>query len=117
MQDFETNFEGKQALALTIDWDKEQHLIMIGTFGDSVNYGLEHVRGVLQIKLNYQKQEILTQDFYEFDENFITLGWSEREKCKQAKKRSSGMLVEYKLLIDAVRGAKEKLGISRFRQE
>lgn len=94
MEDVEVNLEGKRVEALNINSDNESQFILTGTYGEQQRAG---IKGLFYLKLNFKTQEITSEGFEEFSEDFITQDWSDRQKKKVEKKRARGKEVEPKL--------------------
>lgn len=87
MDDVEINLEGKRVEALNINSDNESQFILTGTYGDRKKAG---ITGLFYLKLDFTTQEIVSEGFEEFSEDFITQDWSDRQKEKVEKKRAKG---------------------------
>lgn len=94
MEDVEINLEGKRVEALNINSDNESQFILTGTYGEQKKAG---IKGLFYLKLDFKSQEILSEGFEEFSEDFITQDWSDRKKKKVEKKRAKGKDVEPQL--------------------
>ena len=87
MEDVEINLEGKRVEALNINSDNNRMFIITGTYGEREKPG---INGLFYLKLDFKTQKILNEGFEEFSEDFITQGWSDRQKKKVEKKRARG---------------------------
>ena len=94
MEDVEINLEGKRVEALNINSDNDSKFIVTGTYGEQQKAG---IKGLFYLQLDFKTQEITSEGFEEFSEDFITLDWSDRQKKKVEKKRARGKDVEPKL--------------------
>ncbi len=94
MEDVEIDLDGKRVEALNINSDNESQFILTGTYGEKNKAG---IKGLFYLKLNFKSQEILSEGFDEFSEDFITQDWSDRQKKKVEKKRARGKDVEPQL--------------------
>lgn len=87
MEDVEIDLDGKRVEAIDLNSDNNRQFIITGTYGEREKPG---INGLFYLKLDFKSQEILSEGFEEFSEDFITQGWSDRQKKKVEKKRARG---------------------------
>lgn len=87
MDAVEIDLDGKRVEALNINSDNESQFILTGTYGEQKKAG---IKGLFFLKLNFKSQEIESEGFEAFSEDFITQDWSDRQKKKVEKKRAKG---------------------------
>lgn len=83
LQDFTLELNGKRVEAMAMTSDTNNIFTITGIFGNPGEYG---VKGVFYQRMDLNNGEILSEGFRDFDKDFITLGWTEKEK-KRAKRR------------------------------
>tara|TARA_Y100000385_G_scaffold178154_1_gene184177 strand:- start:1189 stop:2769 length:1581 start_codon:yes stop_codon:yes gene_type:complete len=98
LQDFTLDLDGKRITAMAMYSDKDDLFVLTGIYGNKDQTG---VSGVFHQRVNLKTEEILKEGFKEFDEEFITQGWSERELRKASKREERGkggaQLYNYKM--------------------
>lgn len=77
----------KRILDMTFSSDNNRYMTFNGLYGDKGSSG---VKGVFYFQLDFKKQEILNEGYSEFGKDFITQGWSDRQKEKAEKKAAKG---------------------------
>ena len=87
MEDVEINLEGKRVEALHINSDNNRMFIITGTYGEREKPG---IKGLFYLKTGFQNTgRFLTEGFEEFSDDFITQGWSDRQKKKAREEESA----------------------------
>ena len=87
LQDFELNFKGKRIDAMAMSSDENGIFTITGIYGDKDKFGVE---GVFHQKVNVENHEILHEGFKIFDKEFVTQGWTEREKKRASRRENNG---------------------------
>lgn len=89
LQDFTLYFDGQRIEALAVSTASEGFLTITGLYGPMESAG---VKGVFYQSINLQTREVLNEGFKEFDEDFITQDWSQRqlERAERRKERGKG---------------------------
>lgn len=77
----------KRILDMTFSSDNNRYMTFNGLYGDKNTSG---VKGVFYFQMDFKKQEMLNEGYSEFGKDFITQGWSDREKEKAAKREARG---------------------------
>lgn len=83
LQDFKLDLNGRRVEAMAMTSDDENIFTITGIYGRQDEPGVE---GVFYQRVNVDSSKVLSEGFKPFDKDFITLGWTEREK-KRARKR------------------------------
>lgn len=94
LEDMEINLEGKRVEAMALNSDNDNTFIITGIYGAKDSRG---VTGMFYLKADFKKQEILTEGFEEFSDDFILQTWSDKQQKKYARKKAKGKEVEPEL--------------------
>jgi hypothetical protein len=87
IEDFTINLEGKRVEAMRMNSDNNKIFTITGIYGDQGKAG---VTGLFYLRADFEKQELLDEGFEKFGKDFITQGWSDRQKEKAEKKEAKG---------------------------
>lgn len=92
--EMEIDIEGKRVEAMSFSSDNDRIFVITGIYGDKDEKG---VTGLFYLKADFKTQDILTEGFEEFGDDFIASDWSDRQKKKLDKKKAKGKDVEASL--------------------
>jgi hypothetical protein len=87
LQDFTLDLDGRPVIALAMSSNEDHVFTLTGIYSNTDQSG---VAGVFYQKLNLDKEEVIQEGFKEFDESFITQGWSERSLRRAERRRDQG---------------------------
>ncbi len=87
IEEFAINLEGKRVEAMTMNSDNDRIMTLTGIYGDQGKAG---VSGLFFMRADFAKQEVIDEGFSKFGKDFITQGWSDRQKEKADKKSAKG---------------------------
>ena len=98
LQDFKLDLDGKRVEAMTMTSDTNDIFTITGIYGNMDEAG---VTGVFHQCVDLKSEQTLSKGFKLFADDFITQGWSERQKKKAEKKEKKGkrevQLYNYKM--------------------
>lgn len=98
IEDFTIDLKGKRVEAMRMNSDNNKVFTITGIYGDQGKAG---VTGLFYLRADFTKQELIDEGFEKFGKDFITQGWSDRQKEKAAKKEAKGkgepQLYNYKM--------------------
>lgn len=98
LHDYTMDMRGNRVEAISINTDEAQHFIITGVYGQNQ---VEGVKGLFFLKLDYKNQLVLDQGFEEFEKDFITESWTEREleraERREEKGKGAPSLYDYKM--------------------
>lgn len=83
IKDYEIDLGEKFVTDLSATVRENEDIICTGFYSDN---GTWSIRGTFFITIDGETKKIKTKSFKEFDEDFITLGWTEKEEEKEKKK-------------------------------
>ncbi len=87
INDVNVDLNGKRVEALSINSDNNHIFTLTGMYGDKDFAG---VSGLMNVKLDFNKQQVISEGFKEFGKDFITQDWSDREKERAEKRENRG---------------------------
>lgn len=87
LQDFTLNVDGRRIEAMAISSADSLHCTITGIYGDMESQG---VKGVFFQRVQLQTHEVLEEGFREFDKDFVTQDWSERERERADRREDRG---------------------------
>ncbi|MFT5777196.1 MAG: hypothetical protein ACI837_000127 [Crocinitomicaceae bacterium] len=87
LSDFTLDLDGKRVVAMAMYSGENDIFTMTGIYGAQEESG---VSGVFYQRVNLKTEEVLDQGFREFEDEFITQGWSERAKRKVSRREDRG---------------------------
>lgn len=87
LQDFKLDLDGRPVVALAMSANEKNVFTLTGIFSNTDQSG---VAGVFYQKLNLDEEKVIQEGFQEFDESFITQGWSERSLRRAERRRDQG---------------------------
>lgn len=77
----------KRILDMTFSSDNNRFLTFNGLYGEK---GFSGVKGVFYFQMDIKKKEMINEGYSEFGKDFITEGWTDRQKEKANKKEAKG---------------------------
>ena len=94
-QEFDLNFDDKHITDLTFSSDNSRLLTFTGLYGEGGRNSNRstvstNTKGIFYFQLDYSKKQILNEVFQEFEKDFITEGWTDRQKKKADKREARG---------------------------
>ncbi|MBI1838583.1 MAG: hypothetical protein HYR91_15065 [Flavobacteriia bacterium] len=96
--EYELKFEDKKITEMTFSSDNNRIITFSGLYGDKNTSG---IKGVFYFVMDFDKKKILNEGFKEFDKDFITEDWTERQKDRSEKNiekgKSSPQLFNYEV--------------------
>lgn len=87
LDDFTIDLEGKRVEAMGVDMNADYDFSIVGIYGKENFPG---VSGMFYMKINFKEQQILKQGFKEFDKDFVTQDWSDKELLEAEKNEEKG---------------------------
>lgn len=87
LDDYTIPLTGKRVENISLDSDDNEVFTITGVYGE--NY-VEGVKGIFYLKLNYKSKTIISEGFKEFDNEFITAEWTDKEKKRAEKREDKG---------------------------
>jgi hypothetical protein len=87
LQDFTLDLDGKRVVAMAMYSGENDVFTMTGIYGAKDESG---VSGVFYQRVNLKTEKVLDEGFREFDDEFITQGWSDRDMRKVSKREERG---------------------------
>lgn len=88
LEEFELEFNnGKTISDLSFSSDNNRIMSFTGLYGEKKSVG---IKGVFYFQLDFNKKKMLNEGWNPFGKDFITEGWSDRQKEKAAKKEKKG---------------------------
>lgn len=86
--DYEIDLEDKKYVEVSFSSDNNRIMTFTGLYGEK---GKDNgIKGIFYFILDFDKKEVLNQGFNEFDKDFITQDWTQREKDKANKDEQKG---------------------------
>lgn len=89
LEEFELDLDNKRIFDMSFSSDNNRIMTFTGLYGD-VGKGESGIKGIFYFRLDFDKKEMIDQGFEPFKKDFITEGWSERQKEKADKKEAKG---------------------------
>ena len=87
LQDFTLDLDGKPVVALAMSTGDSNTFTLTGIYSNTDQSG---VAGVFYQKLNLDPEEVVQEGFQNFEEEFITQGWSDRSLRRAERRRKQG---------------------------
>jgi hypothetical protein len=87
IEDMTLDLDGKRIEAMVMNSDNDKVFTIAGIYGDKGKAG---VTGLMYLRANFSKKEILDEGFEKFGKDFITQDWSDRQKEKAEKREAKG---------------------------
>ena len=87
LSDFELDIEGKRVEAMAMSSDDNNIFTITGIYGEMY---VEGVSGVFHQRVDLNTGKTLDKGFKEFNDEFITQGWSERDKDRADRREERG---------------------------
>lgn len=87
IEDMTIDLEGKRIEAMVMNSDNDKIFTIAGIYGDKGKAG---VSGLIYLRANFAKKEIVDEGFEKFGKDFITQDWSDRQKEKAEKREAKG---------------------------
>lgn len=87
LQDFTLDFDGQRIEAMAVSTAVEGFFTVTGLYGPNDVAG---VKGVFYQRVNLETREVITEGFKEFDKNFITADWSDRQLDRAERRQQRG---------------------------
>lgn len=87
LQDFTLDLDGKPVVALAMSSADSNTFTLTGIYSNKDQSG---VAGVFYQKLNLDTEKVIQEGFKEFEEEFITQGWSERSLRRAERRKKQG---------------------------
>lgn len=87
LQDYTLDLKGRPVVAMAMSTSDDNIFTLTGIFSNTDQSG---VAGVFYQKLNLDTEEVEQEGFQEFEEKFITQGWSERSLRRADRRRKQG---------------------------
>jgi hypothetical protein len=81
------DLEGKRIEAMEMNSDNDKIFTIAGIYGEKGEAG---VSGLMYLRVNFNKKEILNEGFEKFGKDFITQDWSNRQKQRAEKREARG---------------------------
>jgi hypothetical protein len=82
--DYEVNLHDKFIKNVTFDINSSGDIICSGFYSESYGSG---IKGAFFLSIDGASRKVMKESYKEFDESFITAGWSDREVNKAKKKK------------------------------
>lgn len=92
LEGFELDLDGKRIQAYSMSSDNNHIFSIVGAYGEKGAFGIS---GLMNLQLDFDKKNIIYQGFEKFGKDFITQGWSDRQKKKADKKKTEPQFYEY----------------------
>ncbi len=87
LQDFTLDLDGRPVVALAMSSRDNNTFTLTGIYS---NNSQSTVAGVFYQKLNLDTEEVVQEGFQEFEEEFITQGWSQRSLRRAERRKEQG---------------------------
>lgn len=87
IEDMKIDLDGKRIEAMVMNSDNDKVFTIAGVYGDKGKAG---VTGLMYLRANFSKKEIINEGFEKFEKDFVTQGWSDRQKEKAEKREAKG---------------------------
>jgi hypothetical protein len=87
LEDFTVDLKGKRIEALSMNSDNNRIFTITGIYGEENQAG---VSGLIYLRADFDKQEIIDEGIEKFGKDFITQGWSDKQKQRAEKKEQRG---------------------------
>jgi len=87
LQDFTLDLDGRPVVALAMSSTDNNTFTLTGIYSNSSQSG---VAGVFYQKLDLDNEKVIQEGFQEFEEEFITQGWSERSLRRAERRKKQG---------------------------
>lgn len=87
LQDFELDFDGKRIVAMEMSSDTSDLITVTGIYGEKEGQG---VQGIFHQRINVETREVVHEGFKEFDQEFVTQDWTDRERAKADRREARG---------------------------
>ncbi len=89
LEEYELDLEGKRITDMTFSSDNDRIMTFSGLYGDKAKKE-QGIKGVFYFRLNFDKKEIINSGFQEFDNDFITQDWTDRQKDRAERNEEKG---------------------------
>ena len=86
IEDVDLNLGDKHISEITFSSDNNRLLTCTGLYGTTA----ANTTGIFYFQLDFEKKDIMNEGYDEFEKDFITEGWSDRQKKKADKKEAKG---------------------------
>lgn len=91
LDEYELNLDGKRVTEMTISSDNNRILTFSGLYGTKEQSKKnEGVKGIFYYRMDFDNRKELDFGFQDFQKDFITQGWSEREIDRAQKQEDKG---------------------------
>ena len=87
VEDMVIDVQGKRIDAMTMSSDNERVFTILGVYGEK---GKPGVSGLIYLRANFLKREIIDEGSTKFSKDFITQNWSDRERQRADRRESRG---------------------------
>ncbi|MGV3630254.1 MAG: hypothetical protein ACO1O6_03570 [Bacteroidota bacterium] len=88
VEEFDLNLKGGKYISdLSFSSDQNRIITFTGLYSDK---GFASVKGIFFMQMDFNKKQVINEGWEEFGTDFITEGWSDRQKKKAAKKSQKG---------------------------
>jgi len=87
VEDMVIDVQGKRIDAMTMSSDNEKVFTILGVYGEK---GKPGVSGLIYLRANFLKREIIDEGSTIFSKDFITQDWSDRERQRADRRESRG---------------------------
>lgn len=88
LEEFELELDGKRIFGMSFSSDNDKILTFTGLYGNKAKGN--GVQGIFYFRLDFDSKKIIDDGFEPFSKDFITEGWSEKEKAKSDKREAKG---------------------------
>lgn len=89
LEEFELDLDGKRIFDMSFSSDNNRIMTFTGLYGDAER-GNSGIKGIFYFRLDFNKKEIIDDGFEKFGKDFITAGWSEKERERADKREAKG---------------------------
>lgn len=89
LNEFELDLDGKRIYDMGFSSDNNRIMTFTGLYGDAER-GNTGIKGIFYFRLDFNEKEIIDDGFEKFDKDFITEGWSQKEREKADKREAKG---------------------------
>lgn len=89
LEEFELDLDNKRIFDMSFSSDNNRIMTFTGLYGDAER-GNTGIKGIFYFRLDFDKKEIIDDGFEKFDKNFITAGWSEKDRERADKREAKG---------------------------
>lgn len=89
LEEFELDLDGKRIFDMSFSSDNNRIMTFTGLYGDAER-GNNGIKGIFYFRLDFDKKEIIDDGFEKFAKDFITAGWSEKEKERANRREAKG---------------------------